>query len=247
MPPIPEAARRTEAEFWAAFDAQAPRLFAAILRAVALGLRELPDVRLDTLPRMADFSRWGEGVCRALGWPPGTFLKAYQGNRQAAVESVLEDAPVAAAVRSWVATCPDQTWEGNAAGLLDELNRQDPARTANPRWPKSPRGLSGHLRRLAPALRAVGLDVKFGAGRDRRLRLAPPKVGKEPSQPSQPSQTRENKADPWDGRATVATVGVTVESGDRHAPDSLPAAARDGCDGCDGQTPTLAGDVREVF
>jgi hypothetical protein len=39
-------------------------------------------------------------------------------------------------------------------------------------WPKAPNGLSGQLRRLAPALRTVGIEVVFDrAGETSRRRL----------------------------------------------------------------------------
>ena len=54
-------------------------------------LRELPSVRLDDLPRMADFARFGEAMGRGLGWPPETFLRAYRENRREATASTLEN------------------------------------------------------------------------------------------------------------------------------------------------------------
>src|SRR5262249_25055779 len=80
LPAIKETARRTEADFWAAFDAEYPRIFGALLDAVSGGLRKLPDVALDHHPRMADFARWGEAVWRALGNADGAFLETYGKN-----------------------------------------------------------------------------------------------------------------------------------------------------------------------
>ena len=57
LPTIPEDRRQTEAEFCAAFEAARPRILGAILTAVAAGLRELPNVKLSCLPRMADFAK----------------------------------------------------------------------------------------------------------------------------------------------------------------------------------------------
>ena len=34
----------------------------------------LPTIKLDRLPRMADFAIWGEAVSRAIGRPEGEFL-----------------------------------------------------------------------------------------------------------------------------------------------------------------------------
>jgi hypothetical protein len=242
LPTIAEPGRRTEAEFWAEFEAAHARLFGALLDALAGGLRLRPEVTLPRLPRMADFAVWGEAVCRSLGWPEGEFLAAYQTNRQSAHEAALEDSPVAPAVRALMAG--RGAWEGTATELLQELNGRRPESAKPPdRWPKGGRGLSGQLRRLAPALRAAGLDVAFKVDRDRRLRLTAVDGGAEPAQRAQPSRTPEKPSHPRDGRAHVATVGPD----DRSAPDGLPGASCDGCARCDGRPPVLTADGREVF
>jgi hypothetical protein len=44
------------------------------------GLQTLPNVRLTSLPRMADFALWATACGIAL-WPAGTFARAYDANR----------------------------------------------------------------------------------------------------------------------------------------------------------------------
>ena len=96
---IPEEQRRSEAELWAAFDAERPRILGALLDAAVQGLKMLPDTTLERLPRMADFALWAT-ACETALWPAGTFWSAYCGNRDEAVENVIEADPVAAAVRA---------------------------------------------------------------------------------------------------------------------------------------------------
>jgi hypothetical protein len=52
------------------------------LDAIAGGLRELPSVHLNELPRLADYAKWGEAVGRGLGWEPECFLSIYTDNRK---------------------------------------------------------------------------------------------------------------------------------------------------------------------
>ena len=157
LPPIPEHARRDEGTFWQEFDRARPRILGALLDAVSCGLRRLPDVQLERKPRMADFAMWSVAVEPACPWPEGRFLKAYAGNRQGAVEAVLDGDPVADLVK---AIAP---WSGTATELLTELNRRTPEHiTKRKGWFSRPRQVSDALRRLAPALRKVGLDVLFG-------------------------------------------------------------------------------------
>src|SRR5262249_54050728 len=90
LPAIPEEKRRRESGFWAAAVAALPAILGALLDAVAAGLRNLPGVRLDRLPRMADFAAWVTACEPALGWPPGSFLAAYRGNVADANELALD-------------------------------------------------------------------------------------------------------------------------------------------------------------
>jgi hypothetical protein len=55
---IPEDKRRPEGELSKAFDLARPRILGALLDAIAMGLRLLPETKLETLPRMADFALW---------------------------------------------------------------------------------------------------------------------------------------------------------------------------------------------
>ena len=99
LQPIPEEHRRPEQELWAAFDAERPRVLGVLLDAVVEGLKRLPETRLEKLPRMADFALWAT-ACETALWPGGTFWSAYCGNRDEAVEGVIDADPIATAVRA---------------------------------------------------------------------------------------------------------------------------------------------------
>ena len=118
LEPIPEECRRPEAELWAAFEAERPRILGALLDAVSVGLKRLPETRLDKLPRMADFALWAT-ACETALWPAGTFWSAYCGNRDEAVEGVIDADPIAASVRAVMATRTE--WTGTASDLPGAL------------------------------------------------------------------------------------------------------------------------------
>ena len=50
--------RRDESCLWREFNEAQPRILGGLLDALAAGLRRLPEVKLDQLPRMADFAAW---------------------------------------------------------------------------------------------------------------------------------------------------------------------------------------------
>jgi hypothetical protein len=128
---------------------------------VAHGLRELSCVRSSKLPRMADFALWAM-ACETAFWPAGTFLRAYQANRRAALESVIDTDPVAACVRAIMVE--RSTWIGTASDLLraaTELDGGDAISSNSTEWPRNPRSLAGRLRRAQTFLRALGIDIAF--------------------------------------------------------------------------------------
>jgi hypothetical protein len=64
---------------------------------------------------MADFALWAM-ACETAFWPAGTFLRAYDANRRAEIESVIDKDPVAACAREIMAD--RRTWTGTASDLL---------------------------------------------------------------------------------------------------------------------------------
>ncbi|HZU95562.1 MAG TPA: hypothetical protein VFF73_02560 [Planctomycetota bacterium] len=130
-------------------------------------LRDQEKVQLGALPRMADATLWITAAEPALGFARGTFLELYGANRREAVEVGLEVDPVASAIRGLVGR---GAWKGIATDLLEELRAFAPDRMVKGReWPASARSLADRLRRLAPALRAVGVEAtEAREGKERR-------------------------------------------------------------------------------
>jgi hypothetical protein len=170
LAPIPEDKRRPESELWPAFEAVRPRILGALLDAVAEGLSRLPEIRLQKLPRMADFAIWASACETGLQywdgtfWKAGTFMDAYAGNIDEAVETILNANPVATAVRTLMAT--QTTWTGSATDLLALLERivGDKASKAKT-WPADATRLSGRLRRAATFLRKAGIEISIDRSR----------------------------------------------------------------------------------
>jgi hypothetical protein len=174
LEPIPKERRRPEAELRDAFEAERPGILGALLDAVVQGFKSFPATKLDKLPRMADFALWAT-ACETTLWSTGaTFMLAYCGNRDDAVEGVVDGDAVAATVRAFMATQTELT--GTASELLHVLSERVGDHAAKSRtWPDSPRALAGRLRRAATFLRKVGIAISFdrvGRGRTRTIRIA---------------------------------------------------------------------------
>ncbi len=188
LEPIPEKYRRPEAELWAAFETERPRILGALLDAVSEGLKRLSETRLPKLPRMADFALWAT-ACETALWPAGSFWSAYCRNRDEAVEGVIDADPVGAAVRAFMSKRTE--WTGTASDLLGALAEAVDERISKSKtWPDSPRALSGRLRRAATFLRKIGVEVAFrkeGRARTRIVHITASASENAPAQPSAPS------------------------------------------------------------
>ncbi len=161
LDPIPPRNRRTDAEIQAAFHHTAPTALAGLLDLTAAVLEALPTIRLDELPRMADFARIMAALDQVTGWHT---LATYTVRASETSKAVVDADPFAAAVLDLVRG-QAVGWTGTAAELLETLT-PDPVPRA---WPRTPRAASGHLRRIAPALRVAGVEV--GTDRTKAARL----------------------------------------------------------------------------
>jgi hypothetical protein len=154
---IKPEARRDERQFWREFEAARPRILGALLDAVAFGLKELPVLALDALPRMADFASWATACELGLGLDRGQFLKTYEANRLEARDLALESSPLYEPLRELAR----QGFRGSTAELLVRLNDIVSEQTRRSvRWPKAPNALASALRRMASNLRASGIDLQ---------------------------------------------------------------------------------------
>jgi len=252
---IPEESRRPEAELWAAFEAERPRILGVLLDAVVVGLKQLPETRLEKLPRMADFALWAT-ACETALWPAGTFWSAYCCNRDEAVEGVIDADPVAAAVRAMMSTRTE--WTGTASDLLGALAELVGERVAKSKtWPDSPRALAGRLRRAATFLRKIGIEISFG--REGRARTRTILIANAPNhaalentgaRPSAPSASSAPMSKPNSSNGLAAPDLRTVANnadGRCGGPvqtvraNPLKSNARTGADGADANCPPQSG------
>ena len=168
LPAIPKNRRRPEAELERDFDEARPRLLGTLLSTVAGALGDLPSTEVNDLPRMADFALWATAAESALGWSKGTFMAAYNGNRQSANDLALESSTIGRPLLDLLGNRGE--WSGTASELLETLETRvsDPAKRQKS-WPKNGRSVAGHLKRLAPNLRAAGWEVEYQRQASQRL------------------------------------------------------------------------------
>ncbi|MEU4954434.1 ATP-binding protein [Streptomyces lavendulae] len=149
---IEEDRRRTEEELDAAFEAVRPAVLGALFDLLAAVLAVLPGIRLDSMPRMADFARVLAAVDQVQEW---NTLDSYLATSANVAGDALEGDPFGTAVIALVDRCG--TWTGTAGQLLEQL--LPPGGIRPPSWPKDATRAGGKVKRLAPLLRTVGITV----------------------------------------------------------------------------------------
>lgn len=161
LPMIQE--RMTEDEHNAALSEASPGILGALLDLFVNTLAMLPKVVIPPAqrPRMADFAQLGEAMTRAMGGKEGEFLTLYTNHRRDAIRRTVDSNPVSVACMEFVEK--GHAYAGTVKGLLEKLNNFSMSMERGDYWPRSPRGLGDSLRRVAPALRQIGIQVSVDA------------------------------------------------------------------------------------
>ena len=133
-----------------------PLILGVIYELLSKTLAELPAVKIKKPPRMADFARLGQAMLNAQGIDE-SFTEIYTQNRDRVVLRAIESSPVAQAIIKLVDE--DIYYKGTKGGLMDRLIHHQPKHFDRANYPKSVRGLSDAMRRLAPALLVQGIEI----------------------------------------------------------------------------------------
>jgi len=261
LDPIPEDRRKADRALQNELDRVRPQILGALLNLIVVGLQLLPRTHLARLPRMADFALWGCACERT----PGAFMHAYEGNRAAAVEIILEADLVATAVRAFMKARGGEEWVGTSSKLLPALAEMiDESHRRGRDWPSAPNALSGRLRRSAPNLRKTGIEIAYdrqghrGARTIRITVIARPETKRKTASASSASSTDGNKANGGknfaadgngDGPPTVADDADVrpqhIVSGSV-SNNPLKTTETDSADGVDGNLRTQSGQDHEL-
>ena len=247
LPMIPDECRRDESTLWADFERARPLMLGALYDIISVALAREAGVTLAKKPRMADFVVWVTAAESACPWPAGAFMRVYDGNRLDATESALDGDPVAELARALAL----KGWTGTATELLTRLIEGTPEPTQRLAKFKHARQVSDALRRLAPALRQVGVEVDFPPrGAKRRLivirtQSESDRSGSSPASPASPAP--ETSSVPSDDGPAGEPAASSASSSGRPNDGGL----RDDSDDGDEADPTPssdgADDVREPF
>ena len=172
--------RREEREFWQAFEEARPYILGAIFDALSQAMRLYPTLKIPSLERMADFTRWGAAIAEALGYGAECFLHAYARNIGAqtleAVQGHLVGSAVLALMRErdeWLGTPTELLFaleqSGQAAGLFKMTAT---GKVDAKGWPGGPQILGRRLNEIRGNLADLGFGISDGRDDERTLTIA---------------------------------------------------------------------------
>jgi energy-coupling factor transporter ATP-binding protein EcfA2 len=161
-------ARTPEKEIWERFDSALPKILGGILDLLVLALKELPNVKLKSHSRMADFCDWGAAICIGLGKDPAEFQRAYAENSAKQNFEALQGSPIAIVLIKLMGMRND-SWQGSPSELLIELNavalEMNMDIEKNRDWPNTSVWLTRRINEVKPNLMDIGIIVAEGRGR----------------------------------------------------------------------------------
>ena len=163
---------------------------------------------------MADFALLGEAVHEALGFNK-PFNEVFLENRTESLRRSLESSPVAMAVQELLNT--RSSFEGTIKQLKATLDEDFHQKGEG--WPRSPKGLSEALKRAAPALREIGIEIEFlGHRRDGSYISILPIIVSENNDHKDHTVTDQSSSVDMSGLCDGVTV-VTDDSGKSEKPN----------------------------
>ena len=162
---IPWENRRTDEDMDRLIAAELPGVFGALLDAIAQGLRVRGTLTMDRLPRLADVALWSAACEPVLGFEPGSLAYAIEMAAQRNAGQLVDSNPVAQAIQTLMES--RSQWRGTYRELLAQLkSTRGQEDWGGKQFPDSPKALACSMRRVAPALRIVGIEIQ-AAGHSR--------------------------------------------------------------------------------
>lgn len=157
---IPPEGRKEDREIMEEFDQALPGILGGILGVLCKAIEIYPGVKLDALPRLADFARWGYAVAEALGGHGERFLADYTANGALQNEEILGQNTLAnALIAEMEGKAKWETTVGVAwIRLLEAAKPPHGDRT----FPAKPQDMRKHLGRLQASLAEEKITFDYG-------------------------------------------------------------------------------------
>lgn len=158
---VPESERKELREIYSSFENDRASILGGIFDTLVKAMKIFDSVKLDKLPRMADFAKWGYAIGEALGGYGRQFLEEYRNNQDIVnIEAVNSDI-VATLIMAFMEE--KTSWTGFVSELLVQLQEIAPTYGINPKsksMPPQPNSLSRRLNTVKSNLSSMGITFE---------------------------------------------------------------------------------------
>ena len=158
---ISESDRKEFAVMMKDFMDDLPSILGGVFNLLSTAMKLYPSIHLDSLPRMADFARWGFAVGEAMGGLGQKFLDEYIENQSIQNKEALDTDIVAVLLMLFMEN--RYQWDGRVSELylsLKDFALQIGINTNCKEFPKQPNGLSRRLNELRSNLQSAGITFE---------------------------------------------------------------------------------------
>ncbi|HOC60645.1 MAG TPA: hypothetical protein PKN70_11885 [Smithellaceae bacterium] len=153
--------RMDETAFWVQFEQKKAGILGGIFNTLVRALRFYSDVSLATLPRMADFAKWGYAIGEAIKSGGGQeFLNSYVKNIQHQHEEIVQSNTMILAILKEM-DGKDQ-WSATIKEAFTRLREVAIPDKDDPTFPKTDRTLRKHMERAKTTLEQQGISFNIG-------------------------------------------------------------------------------------
>jgi len=176
---IKKSERKKEEEIWELFGNMKGDVFNEILNILAKAMKIKEKIKLENLPRMADFCEWGESISQAMGNSPMKFYYTYMRNIGRQSREAIEGNPLGLAILQAINS--QGCLEGTPSEVYEELNEigENLKLTKERDWPKASNALTRKLNIIKSNLEELGIEVTTGKSGERYIKIR--RVLSEPS------------------------------------------------------------------
>ncbi|WOV84724.1 hypothetical protein PGH26_02015 [Sporosarcina jeotgali] len=157
--PVLGGRRKDEKTFWEQFDEAKPRIFGAFIDVLCKSITDLPTIKIDNLPRLADFALLSVAAEKHFGFEEGAFMRAFESNHSVAAKDALEGSLIGLAIEKCLMT--REIIEGTADEVLTLLKTfvsQEDFKDKN--WVKA-NHFKNLMDRMQPTLLKNGMTYEY--------------------------------------------------------------------------------------
>jgi hypothetical protein len=152
--------RKNEKELYENFAKDLPVILGGVFDVLVKTLKIKPEIKISSLPRMADWALWGCAISEALGYTKEEFLDAYENNINRQAEMLLNENVVATAIITFMSDKDE--WKSTPTELLRQLSGHamlSGIDTYEKYWPKGANSLTHKLNTLSTYFNQMGISI----------------------------------------------------------------------------------------